>query len=56
MSRGATSAASMEFSDDQRCRCTSLRLHSKTALGLTILEYPGLRFTIRQILYDPGKV
>ncbi|KAI5344499.1 hypothetical protein L3X38_012376 [Prunus dulcis] len=27
MSRGATSAASMEFSGDRRCKCTSLRLH-----------------------------
>ena len=24
------------------------------ALGLAFPEYPGLRFTIRQILYDPG--
>ncbi|CAL2245797.1 unnamed protein product [Prunus armeniaca] len=38
MSRGATSAASMEFSDDRRCRCTSLRLHrSATTLVCSVV-------------------
>ncbi|KAI5321895.1 hypothetical protein L3X38_030967 [Prunus dulcis] len=56
ISKGATSAAFMEFSDNRRCKCTSLHLHRSATVTKQPYEHHNLGFATPNEDFDHTKV